>query len=269
MDSIVNVSGLRKTFKVGNQDVQVLKGLNLTINAGDFVIIFGPSGCGKSTLLNIVLGLEPPSEGTITFLGEDLYADKTEDQQADFRKKHIGMVFQQANWIKSLKVLENVAFPLLLMGQDKLESIQKAIKMLDQLQMLQWASYFPTELSGGQQQRISLARALINNPEIVFADEPTGNLDYKSGQDIMKLLFNMNKQQGKTVVMVTHDLEYLRYADTAVQMLDGEIIDVYQEKDMEKLTSELQFKRVSKIKATKDSNEQVATEENAQTDQPA
>lgn len=246
-DAIIEIKNLHKKFKVGVQDIHVLKGLDLEIAYGDFAVIFGPSGCGKSTFLHIILGLEPPTEGYIKFLGENIYDGTNEDDRADFRKKNIGMVYQQSNWVKSLTVRENVAFPLLLLGNDKPRALSKAYELLRQIHMEQWADYIPTELSGGQQQRVALARALINNPQIIIADEPTGNLDFESGQMIMNLFFDLNKESEKTVIMVTHDLEYLKYAKTAVRMMDGNIVGIYGNDEKEKLMSELKFKRIENI----------------------
>ena len=242
-DKIIKVDNISKQFRVGTQDIQVLKGISVEIDHGDFVIIFGPSGCGKSTFLHIVLGLEPPTDGTLNFLGKNLYETPYEDDRSDFRKKHIGMVYQQSNWVRSLTVKENVAFPLLLLGHDKPRALVKAIEMLKKVGMEGWADYMPTELSSGQQQRISLARALINDPEIIIADEPTGNLDYESGQMIMGLLADLNKQTGKTVMMVTHDLEYITFAKSVMRMFDGKLLGYYKDFDKDKLMSELRFKR--------------------------
>lgn len=246
-NAIIKIVNLNKTFKVGIQEVQVLKNVNVKFNLGDFTVILGPSGCGKSTLLHILLGLEVPTSGKVLFLGDEIYANTDEDQRSDLRKRHIGMMFQQANWIKSLRVLENVAFPLILLGMEKAQALARAYDMLEQMDMSKWAYYFPTELSGGQQQRVSLARALVNSPGIIVADEPTGNLDYKAGQDIMKLLVKLNKEKDITVIMVTHDLEYLSFAKSAIRMLDGEVIGVYNQDEKAKLISELQFKRTENV----------------------
>ncbi|MCA9390139.1 ABC transporter ATP-binding protein [candidate division WWE3 bacterium] len=241
--SIIEVSKVSKSFSVGDQMVPVLFDVSFSVNDGDFVIIFGPSGSGKSTLLHIMLGLEPPTEGTVMLVGEDIYSYRTEDDRAVLRKQLIGMVYQQPNWIKSLNVIENVAFPLLLLGTDKALSIEKARDELKKVNMLEKAEYKPTELSGGQQQRIALARALINNPEIIIADEPTGNLDFTSGQDMMKLLSDLNTEESRTIVMVTHDLEYIRYAKSVVRVLDGKIMKVYSGKEKDELGKELTYKR--------------------------
>ena len=242
-NSILIVDHVSKSFRIGVQDVQILKDVSFSIKEGDFVIIFGPSGCGKSTMLHGILGLEPPSTGTINFFSIDIYDGTSEDDRAIIRKQHIGMIYQQANWIRSLSVVENVAFPLMLLGTERNDAVIKAMRYLEEVSMTQWANYSPTELSSGQQQRVALARALVNNPSVIVADEPTGNLDFESGQIVMKLLSDLSKTQGKTIIMVTHDLEYLPYAQTAVRMLDGKVEGIYTPKDHEKLFKELKFKR--------------------------
>ena len=226
---ITDVQDIHKTFLVGEQEIEVLKGISFKVYKGDFLILFGPSGCGKSTVLNTILGLEPPTKGTVTFLGKDLYK-YNEDERAEIRKKDIGMVYQQSNWIKALNVVENVCFPLTLSGTLPSESEKKAIELLKMVQMEQAAIQIPTELSSGQQQRISLTRALITNPAVIIADEPTGNLDSKAGTDIMNLFKEFN-DKGTTVIMVTHDLEYLPYATRSVSMLDGQVEGVYEAGD--------------------------------------
>ncbi len=242
MNTVINVSNLTKTFVVGAQDVQVLKGLNFDIERGEFVVIIGPSGCGKSTLLHTLLGLEVPTTGSVTILGKDLYKNTVEDDRSEFRKQKIGMIYQQANWIRAFSVVENITFPLLLRGVNKSDLMIKASKALESVGMMNWAFYLPSELSSGQQQKIALARAIINDPEIIIADEPTGNLDYISGQDLMQHLSVYTKAD-KTILMVTHDLEYLRFATKAIRMLDGKIVDIYEEKDIKKLTESADSKR--------------------------
>ncbi len=234
---------VKKSFRVGNQDVQILKGVTFDVHDGDFVIVSGPSGSGKSTLLHIMLGLEEPSSGTVSIVGEDIYSYRTEDDRAVLRKQLVGMVYQQPNWIKSLSVIENVAFPLLLLGREKNESIQKAQALLEKVSMTDWAGYKPTELSSGQQQRIAMARALINNPEIIIADEPTGNLDYNSGQTVMQILQDLNTQEKRTIVMVTHDLEYVRFAKSVIRIMDGKVTDILEGKAKDNLLSEVKLKR--------------------------
>jgi len=272
-NTIISVQHLSKSFPVGVQMVPVLKDVSFTVEPLDFLIIFGPSGCGKSTLLHTLIGLEPPTSGKVIFLGKDLYGEKAssikspvsrrenkknktlntkqlmpntnigEDERSEFRKRHIGMVYQQPNWIRSLTVVENVAFPLLLLGQEREKSLAEAREMLAALEMSLWQDYLPSELSSGQQQRVALARALINSPKVIIADEPTGNLDYESGQELMELLVDLNKKQGHTIIMVTHDLEYLDFATKVIKMLDGRLVAFYEEKDKEKLMAEVKGKR--------------------------
>ncbi len=242
-DTVISAQHVSKSFRVGIQEISVLKDISFEVKAGDFLIIFGPSGCGKSTLLHVILGLEEPNNGDIYFLGKNLYKDTSEDDRADFRKRHVGMVYQQPNWIRSLTVFENVAFPLLLLGQANYQNLQEAREVLKTVGMFNWQEYIPTELSSGQQQKVALARALITKPEVIIADEPTGNLDYESGQELMQLLTKVNKTRNSTIIMVTHDLEYLNFAKTAVRMFNGEVVGVYSEKDKEKLMTEIKSKR--------------------------
>jgi len=245
MDSIIRVDNICKSFLLGVQETQILKNISFTVEKNDFLIIFGPSGCGKSTLLHTMLGLEPPSSGDVYILEENLYQNKSqEDDRSEFRKRHIGMVYQQANWIRALSVMENVAFPLTLLGMSSVDSARKAWEMLAKVSMQNWINHKPTELSGGQQQKIALARALINDPELIVADEPTGNLDFESGQELMKMLVDLSSQ-GKTIVMVTHDLEYLKYCKTAVRIFDGKIMGIYRGAEKDALVSggDIQTKR--------------------------
>ena len=262
-EPIIEAINITKSFHVGGVDVPILKKVSLSVAPGDFLIIFGPSGCGKSTLLHTILGLEEPESGQIIFMGGDLYKKVkrtmiiepstnrkfiksvdpvAEDERSDIRKKHVGMVYQQPNWIKSLTVSENVAFPLQLLGRPKAECLAKATELLKTVSMLEHATYFPTELSSGQQQRIALARALVTNPEVIIADEPTGNLDYESGQALMQLLTHLNTELKKTILMVTHDLEYLKFAKTAVKMFNGEVVGVYHDGEKGKLAQEIKGK---------------------------
>lgn len=239
---VISVSNVFKSFQVGKQQVQILKDVSLKVHRGDFLVIFGPSGCGKSTLLHVLLGLEKPTKGEITIDGHKLYT-YNEDQIADFRKEHVGMVYQQPHWIKSLTVVENIAFPLTLMQIDEKTRLEKARELLKMVKMEEWADYLPSELSSGQQQRISLARALISNPDFIIADEPTGNLDFESGVQLMQLLGNINATTNKTVLMVTHDLEYMKYAKTAVRMLDGQIVEIIDDTKSTAFTAHIKSKR--------------------------
>lgn len=240
---VIKVINLTKTFRVGLNDISVLRGISFEINKGDFCIIIGPSGSGKSTLLHSILGLEIPTSGNVVILDKDIYFNTTEDDRSEFRKMHVGMVYQQPNWIKSLSVLENVCFPLNLAGVPKIEALQTGIKSLNSIGMRGWAGYKPTELSGGQQQKCAVARALASNPEILVADEPTGNLDYESGQSLMELFSQLNAQ-GKTVIMVTHDLEYLRFGNSAVRVLDGKVEKIYRGEEKEQIAQAIKTKKL-------------------------
>lgn len=235
--TLIQAKDVEKNFQVGEQEVKVLKGISLSISAGDFVIIFGPSGCGKSTLLHGILGLEAPSKGSIAFTDKDLYV-LNEDQRVEYRKSNIGMIYQQSIWIKSLNVLRNVSFPLDLYGLDEDETAKKASEVLKIVEMEEWKDHWPTELSSGQQQRVSAARALITDPVLIIADEPTGNLDSASGKELMDLLSGLNKK-GKTVIMVTHDLAYLPYANRIFHIVDGLLEREYLEKDKAELIRKL------------------------------
>jgi len=221
---IIEAKNINKVFHKKSQDIKVLSEVSLSVYSGDFLVLFGPSGCGKSTLLHILLGLEPPTSGWVNFLDKSIYDEMDDDMRTEFRKSHIGMVYQQANWIKSLTVKGNIIFALRLNGCLVKDTAEKANAVLETIGMSQWADYIPSELSSGQQQKIALARAIVTNPDIIIADEPTGNLDFESGQELMTLLSNLNKE-GKTIIMVTHDLEYLTFANRAVNMFDGKIIE--------------------------------------------
>jgi len=247
----IKIDQVSKTFHVGIQDAQVLKDITLEIKSGDFAVIFGPSGCGKSTLLHVILGLEEPTQGKVSILGQDLYTQWNEDERANLRKQNIGMVYQQPRWIRALNVIENVAFPLSLLGGEKAAGLSKAMEVLKLVGMTEWAKYLPSELSSGQQQKIALSRALITSPDILITDEPTGNLDYESGQELMKLLADLNQKTNKTFLMVTHDLEYIKFAKTAVEMFDGQLKQIYQEKDKSKLLKSLPTKRGQYIQQAK------------------
>ncbi len=225
---LLKATSLKKSFPVGELQVEVLKGIDVEINQGEFVIIFGPSGCGKSTFLHTLLGLEPPTEGKIYFDNVDFYS-LSEDERALLRRNKIGMIYQQPLWIGSLNVLENIIFSLNLLNYDQKIMKDKAMKLLEGVGMEKWAYYNPYDLSSGQQQKIALVRAMTTDPIILVADEPTGNLDTVSGQELLDIFVDLIKK-GKTIIMVTHDLEYLKYGTKIIHMIDGKIVEVCRPK---------------------------------------
>lgn len=228
-ETVLNVQALFKSFKLADdKKVEVLKDISFKLEKADFLVIFGPSGCGKSTLLHSILGLEQPDSGTVEMFSKNLYKNYNRDDRAYLRNQKIGMIYQQSNWVRSLDVVANVAFPLILAGEVKKEAVSKAERILDSLKMAEWSHYHPYELSSGQQQKIALARAVINNPSLIIADEPTGNLDFKSGQMVMKFLADLNKEYQKTIVMVTHDFDYLKYATKIISLFNGELQGIYE-----------------------------------------
>ena len=247
-DTLIQIQNITKEFRVGETMVQILHGINMEIKMGEFVIIFGPSGCGKSTLLHTLLGLEKPTGGKILMNGQDYYA-MNEDERGLYRRHNVGMIYQQSLWINSLKVFENVGFPLHLLGidEDKIEA--KVQDVLGIVGMQKWYDYIPTELSSGQQQKINLARALIINPLLIVADEPTGNLDTVSGRELLDTFMKLRDMK-KTIIMVTHDLEYLKYATKVYHMVDGVIV--------EELSGQKDGKVLSGIKSKKEVNGHMA-----------
>ncbi|MBU6389508.1 ABC transporter ATP-binding protein [Patescibacteria group bacterium] len=223
---IVKIEGLKKEYPLGgDRSTPALLGVDLEINATDFAIIYGPSGCGKSTLLHTIVGLEPPTAGKVLIRGTDIY-HLNEEKRSVFRSQKFGMVYQSAFWVKALSVWENVALPLLITGQPEKRAKRQALDALEELELGQYANKRPMQLSGGEQQRVGLARALINNPWIVVADEPTGNLDTHSADMVMDTFQQLNKKSKRTVIMVTHNLIYLPMANKHVAMRDGRITSV-------------------------------------------
>lgn len=219
---IIHLENIYKSFLVGEKRIKVLKKINLRFYSGEFAIIFGPSGCGKSTLLHTILGLEEPDRGKVYLRGKSLY-QLSEDARTRFRREKVGMVFQQSNWIKSLSVWENVAYPLYLTNLSEKAIRKKALEMLKMVGMEENMDKIPTEMSGGEQQRVALARALITDPWILVVDEPTGNLDSKNGWVLINLLLDLNRKEGRAIIMVTHEAAFLTAATRRVMMKDGEI----------------------------------------------
>lgn len=221
-DVVIEVNNLTKTFLVGDNKIRALRDVDLKIYDTDFVIIFGPSGCGKSTLLNIILGIDQPTSGKVTVRNTDVFK-LPEDERAYFRLSKIGMVHQMPYWIKSLTVRENVAIPLIIKGIKEKNALERADAIMEELSIGELANQKPTQLSGGQQQKVGLARALITNPWIIMADEPTGNLDSKSADEIMKILSDLSKKHKRTVILVTHNDKYWEYGNRRIEMIDGKI----------------------------------------------
>lgn len=229
--AVISIKNLNKSFKVGENNIEVLKDINLEIYFGEFVIIYGQSGCGKSTLLNCITGLEKPTSGIIKIRGNEIYK-LTDDQRAKFRHDKFGIIQQQPNWIKALNVLENIEFPLHIGGMNRGRAVKRAKNMADLMGMKKYEGYVPTELSGGQQQKVAMARAFVTNPWIIVADEPTGNLDTISANDVMNIFKYVNNESKRTVIMVTHNLDYEKYASKLVYMQDGKVTKVVDKKDI-------------------------------------
>ena len=220
---LIEVKNLSKDFVVGKDRIRILKDINVDIDEKKFVILFGPSGCGKSTLLHTILGLEKPTSGTVTINNIKLET-KSEDQLSDFRLNNIGIVYQRPDWVRSLNVLENLSFPLAVKGERKKERMDKALTLLKEFDLIDRAYFRPAELSGGQQQKVEIARALVNDPKILIADEPTGNLDTNSAAKVMDLFKNLNEKRNLTIIMVTHNMEYVQYASQTIYMRDGKVL---------------------------------------------
>jgi len=222
METVLECRQLKKIYTMGQEKVEALRGINLKIKRGEFVALLGKSGSGKSTLLNMMAGLEKPTEGEVMLNGHHLEKLR-ETAITNLRKKHVGFIFQSYNLLTTHTALENVALPLIFNDVPKKERRLRAKKILKQVGLEDRYEHKPNQMSGGQQQRVSIARAFVNNPEIVFADEPTGNLDSKTTEEVMTLMLQLIKQHDQTFVMVTHDKETAELADTIIRLKDGYI----------------------------------------------
>ena len=218
---ILNVKDLSKKYKTGDNEFYALKDVSFSVNKGEFVVIIGKSGSGKSTLLHLMAGLDKPSDGRVMINNQDIY-DFSDKELTIFRRKYIGFVYQFYNLIPVLNVKENILLPALLDGRKV--SDKRFLDLIKSLGLMGKETMFPNDLSGGQQQRVAIGRALINRPKIIFADEPTGNLDSKNSKYVMKLLKFYNKKFKQTIIMVTHDLSLIKEADRVITMADGKII---------------------------------------------
>ena len=219
---MIQLTDIKKVFRTDEVETWAINNVTLKVNKGEFVAIMGPSGCGKSTLLNILGLLDTPTEGTYILDGMDVSRMK-EPERINVRKGIIGFVFQSFNLIDELTVEENIELPLLYMGIPKKERRQRVREVMDRMSISHRNKHFPAQLSGGQQQRVAIARAVIANPKIILADEPTGNLDSKNGEEVMRLLSEFHKE-GTTIVMVTHSQHDASYANRTVKLFDGHIV---------------------------------------------
>lgn len=220
--TVIEATNLWKSYVVGNQKVDILKGINLTIEKGSFYSIMGPSGSGKSTLLYLLGGLDKPSQGSIKLNGKEM-ANMKDREESKMRRRDIGFVFQFYNLIPNLNVEENIMLPILIDGKKMRDYKEKLSAILETVGLSERRKHTPRELSGGQQQRVAIARALISEPDIIFADEPIGNLDSKTGIEIMKLMQEINIKHNKTIVQVTHSEEAAQYGTNIIHVKDGRI----------------------------------------------
>lgn len=223
-DILVKFENVSKQFQLEDGPVEVLKNVNFTIRRGSFTIVYGPSGSGKSTLLNVLTGLEPPSSGSVVVDDVHLYTLDA-DERAAFRARTTGLVYQTNFWVNSLSALENVALPLYLTGRSYQEAIGEAKASISRVGLDEYSDYRPNLLSGGQQQRISMARASIISPMLLVADEPTGNLDSKNGDKIMELVQSFRTDFGSTIILVTHNMDYLPLSDYRLYIQDGVVTE--------------------------------------------
>lgn len=220
---MIKIENLTKIFRTEEVETTALNGVSIDVKDGEFVAVMGPSGCGKSTLLNILGLLDNPNEGKY-WLGEEEVSQLKEKDRTRFRKGRIGFVFQSFNLIEELTVEENIELQLKYLGVSKAERKQRTLDILRKVNLSQRAKHYPQQLSGGQQQRVAIARAVVGNPQLILADEPTGNLDSKNGKEVMELLSQLNSE-GTTIVMVTHSQHDATYANRIINMFDGQIVD--------------------------------------------
>ena len=221
-EKIIQVKNLYKIYKVGHTKVYALNGVDFSLNKGEFCAIVGPSGSGKSTLLNMLAGLEKPTKGQIVIAGTHI-EKMTERQLVTFRREHVGFIFQSYNLIQTMNAVENVALPLTFRGVDKKTREEKAKKYLKLVGLEKQMKHMANEMSGGQQQRVGIARALAVDPQIIFADEPTGNLDSRTTMDVLKLMKQIVREEQQTLIMVTHDNHLASFADKQIHIVDGKI----------------------------------------------
>jgi putative ABC transport system ATP-binding protein len=219
---IIQAAGVVKTYDTGKVKVEALRGISLTIDRGEMVAIMGPSGCGKTTLLNCLSGLDDIDSGQVSVDGTDL-STMSDNEKTEYRARHMGFVFQFYNLLPVLSSVENVELPLLVSGVSARDARERALEALDRVHLRDWAEHKPAELSGGQRQRVTIARSLVNDPAIVWGDEPTGDLDSTNANEIMDLLCDLNERHQQTFVLVTHALEVAERTGRIIKMQDGQI----------------------------------------------
>ena len=234
---VIQVKDLYKFYRIGTNKVRALNGVDFSIEKGEFCCIVGTSGSGKSTLLNMLAGLEKPTKGQIVIAGEHIES-KNESQLVNFRQAHVGFIFQSYNLMQNMTAIENVAMPLTFQGVSKWERERRAIKMLKLVGLGKYMRHRPGEMSGGQQQRVGIARALVVNPEVVFADEPTGNLDSNTTIEVLQLIKKISQEKNQTMVMVTHDNYLAGFGDRIIQIRDGKIIRNVDNREQARLQME-------------------------------
>ena len=220
--NVIEIEGLRKVYRIGAERVIAIDRIDLTIDRGEVCCLLGPSGSGKSTLLNLIAGLEKPSRGSIDVLGERV-STMGETRLAKFRQRRMGFVFQSYNLLPALTALENVSLPLMFRGIGRRKRRRAAMEMLDMVGLRTHAKHKPTQMSGGQQQRVGIARAFVSDAPIILADEPTGNLDSKTTEEVMRLILDRARNRGQTLLIVTHDVRIAAFADRVVHIFDGRI----------------------------------------------
>lgn len=225
MDKVIEVKDLYKLYRVGDERVRALDGVGFEIYEGEFCAIVGTSGSGKSTLLNMLAGLEKPTKGSVVIAGQHI-ENLTEEQLVRFRRERVGFIFQSFHLLGTMNALENVALPLSFRGVPRDVRLRKADKMLELVKLKKHKKHLPNQMSGGQQQRVGVARALVVDPKIIFADEPTGNLDSNTSVEVMNLMKRVVREKNQTLVMVTHDNYLAGFADIVIRIRDGKILEI-------------------------------------------
>lgn len=221
--AVIELKDVWKIYEMGDSKVNALSGLNLEVMAGEFLIIMGPSGSGKSTCVNMVGCLDLPTKGKVVLDGQDI-SKLAESELAQIRGRKIGFIFQTFNLINTLTAVENVALPMIFQGAEESERLKRARYLLDLVELEHRFEHKPSEMSGGERQRVAIARSLANDPEVILADEPTGNLDSKTGKIVLEFLKTLHKKEKKTIIMVTHDPAMMKYADRVMHLQDGKIV---------------------------------------------